>query len=72
MKNITLSADEELIEAARNEAREKHTTLNQMFRGWLEEIAKQRDRERNVDELMQRLSYVRSGGPFTREDMNER
>ena len=35
MKNITLSADERLIEAARERARSEHTTLNEQFRRWL-------------------------------------
>jgi len=39
MKPITLSADEQLIEAARERARREHTTLNAAFRGWLSEYA---------------------------------
>ena len=35
MKNITLSAPEPLIEAARQRAQEEHTTLNAEFRTWL-------------------------------------
>ncbi|MDZ7728611.1 MAG: hypothetical protein U5Q44_10705 [Dehalococcoidia bacterium] len=35
MKNITLSADENLIEAARERARRENTTLNEQFRRWL-------------------------------------
>ena len=35
MKNITLSADENLIEAARQRAVSEHTTLNEQFRLWL-------------------------------------
>jgi predicted nucleic acid-binding protein len=37
MKNITLSADESLIEAARERARADQTTLNKAFRVWLTE-----------------------------------
>lgn len=37
MKNVTLSAEEELIEQARQIARAKHTTLNQAFRDWLKD-----------------------------------
>ena len=36
MKNITLSADAELIEKARKRAATEHTTLNAQFRIWLE------------------------------------
>ena len=35
MKNITLSADETLIERARQRAVVEHTTLNELFRAWL-------------------------------------
>jgi hypothetical protein len=34
MKNITLSADEQLIEQARLLAKSQHKTLNAMFREW--------------------------------------
>ena len=36
MKNITLSASEKLIEAARNKALKGNSTLNAEFRNWLE------------------------------------
>ncbi len=32
MKNVTLSADEHLIESARERARAEHTTLAEQFR----------------------------------------
>ncbi len=41
MKNITLSADESLIEQARLVARTQHKTLNAAFREWLEQYAAQ-------------------------------
>ncbi len=72
MKNITLSADEELIEQARATARAQRTTLNQLFRNWLGELAGRREREQQLASLMLRLDYVASGGPFNREEMNER
>ena len=72
MKNITLSAEESLIEQARVAARAQKTTLNQLFRQWLGELAGKQERERQLTILMNRLDYVRSGGPFSREEMNER
>ena len=39
MKNITFSADEHLIEAARRRASSENTTLNEQFRLWLESYA---------------------------------
>jgi len=73
MKNITLSADEDLIEQARTVARARRTTLNAAFREWLVQYTSQRNRARDFDALMRRLKYVNSGGRrFTRDEMNER
>lgn len=72
MKNITLSADERLIELAREEARARKTTLNNLFREWLEEIARRDDRRKQAEDLLLRMSAFDSGGPFSREVMNER
>ena len=67
MKNITLSAEEGLIEQARATARAQQTTLNQLFRNWLGELAGRQERDQRLAALMTRLDYVQSGGPFTRE-----
>lgn len=72
MKNITLSADPKLIELAREEARSRKTTLNALFRDWLEEISRGDERRKKAAELIARMSKYDSGGPFTREQMNER
>jgi hypothetical protein len=72
MKNITLSADEHLIEQARQVARSKHKTLNQEFRDWLQTYIRPTNPTEDFDELMKRVSYVRIGRKFTREEMNER
>jgi hypothetical protein len=72
VKNITLSADENLIEQARLVARAQHKTLNAAFREWLEQYAAQAGGGAAVDALMRRLRHVRSSGPYTRDEMNER
>ncbi len=74
MKNITLSAEEGLIEAARERARAEHTTLNEQFRRWLKDYAR---REQQAEEAMtvvrELRGKVRTGGrKFTRDEMNER
>ena len=53
MMNITLSADESLIELARETARERKTTLNQLFRNWLVELAGRRERDERLAALVQ-------------------
>ena len=73
MKKITLSADEDLIEAARCRAAVEGTTLNAQFRLWLADYVG-RERQASLaaavmDELRERM---RVGRKLTREEMNER
>lgn len=72
VKNITLSADERLIELAREEARVRKTTLNSLFREWLEEIARRDEKRKLAEDLLRRMSEFDSGGSFSREELNER
>lgn len=71
LKNITLSADERLIEKARVKAQQQRSSLNVEFRAWLERYVKSEDGT-DLNALMKRLAYVKAGGPFTREELNER
>ncbi len=74
MKNITLSADEDLIEAARHRAAIEHTTLNEQFRRWLADyVGRRRQAEAaaaTIEALRQQL--FTGGRRFTRDEMNER
>lgn len=72
VKNITLSADENLIEQARQTAAEQHTTLNAAFREWLEQYSGRKRRLRELEDFFKRTSYVVAGRKFTRDEMNER
>ncbi len=72
MKNITLSADESLIEQARNVAKLQRKTLNAAFREWLAEFTRQAGSVQEFDSLMKRLKHVKAGRRFTRDEMNER
>jgi hypothetical protein len=72
VKNVTLSADDRSLQRARELARRRSTTLNQMFRDWLAELTADRGRKDRFDALMKRLAHARSGGPFTRDEMNAR
>ena len=74
MKNITLSADESLIEAARRRAAAEGTTLEALFRRWLAEYV---GRERQADAAVAAIHDLRedianAGRTFTRDEMNER
>ena len=72
MKNITLSADPDLIEHARAVARSQRKTLNAVFREWLLQFTAQSGNGPEVDALMKRLRHVQPGRQFSREEMNER
>jgi hypothetical protein len=73
MKNITFSADEQLIEAARERARTEHTTLNEKFRQWLADYTQSQACMHRYDEVMATLrGRLHVGRKLTREQMNER
>jgi hypothetical protein len=72
MKNITLSADEQLIEQARLLAQSQHKTLNAMFREWLQQLTSQSGTTQEYDALMKRLKHVQAGRRFSRDEMNDR
>ena len=72
VKNITLSADADLIEKARQVAKSEHKTLNAAFREWLESYARRKGDVGAHDALMKRLKHIDAGGPYTRDEMNER
>lgn len=73
MKNITLSADEKLIEEARKQAVASGKTLNQEFREWLQiKTTSPQKRVADFRTLLKQTSYVRVGRKFTREEMNQR
>ena len=70
MKNITLSASDQLIKRTRSKAQSEHTTLNNIFREWLERYA---GSDQDVfNEVMNKMKYAKSSGAFTRDEMNER
>ena len=73
MKNITLSADEVLIEAARERAASEKTTLNEQFRRWLADYAQARGRMQRYEAAMEGLrGKLKVGRNFSRDEMNER
>jgi hypothetical protein len=72
MKNVTLSADEALIEGARRRAESENTTLNNLFREWLARYAGEpRLTAEDVRKAVADVSGFRAGRRFTREERNE-
>ena len=72
MKNITFSANEALIDQARRQAAAQNTTLNELFRAWLEQYVAQPAAAYQYEALMDQLANVRAGQHYTREELNER
>ena len=73
MKNITLSADDALIEAARQRAASERKTLNEQFRRWLADyVGRQRQAAEAVQVLRELQGRLHVGRRLTREEMNER
>ncbi|NER21949.1 MAG: hypothetical protein F6J86_29510 [Symploca sp. SIO1B1] len=72
LKNITLSADQQLIELARDKAKKENSTLNAQFRAWLERYVSTDRKLIDYDALMDQLAYAQPGKKFYRDEMNER
>ena len=72
MKNITLSAEESLIEQARKTAADQNTTLNAAFREWLQQYSGRQRWLQEYDALMERTKYFKVDRKYTRDEMNER
>ena len=75
MRNVTLSAADQLIDQARDKARAKGLTLNDEFRKWLATYIEANDGQSAVNRfrsVMQALPNVDAGRSFSRDEMNER
>lgn len=72
VKNVTFSADEDLIEQARSIAKSQRKSLNDLFREWLLQLTARNGNASEVKSLMRRLRHVNAGRRFSREEMNER
>ena len=72
MRNITLSADDHLIDRARVLASQQNRTLNDAFREWLRQFTGVSNAAGEYRELMRSLESVNAGRHFTREELNAR
>jgi hypothetical protein len=72
MKKITFRVDAHLIARARLLAKAQRKTLNELFREWLEQYARESGNVQEFDALMNRLRHVDAGRRFGRNEMNER
>ena len=72
LKSITLSAEDLLIQKARDKARKEKKTLNALFREWLDGYIHNKTLENRYEQFMDRTGYVNPGKKFTREELNAR
>lgn len=75
LRNVTLTADETLIQRARERAKSEGTTLNESFRKWLADYARPAFNEAQFEATMEAIRNEFAGKPFrkyTRDEMNER
>ena len=75
IRNITLSASDQLIDQARDKARAQGVTLNNEFRKWLANYVQAGDGQSAVNRfrsVMQALPQADAGRSFTRDEMNKR
>ena len=77
MKNITLSVDENELEAVRLYAAERHTTVNALVREYLGQLARQRTVVQAAKARLRQLSQQSFAalGPdyrFDRDELHER
>jgi hypothetical protein len=72
MKNITLSADEDLIERARSIARGQRRTPNAAFQEWLVQFTQSAGDAQGYDGLMSAKLHIDAGRRFDRDELNER
>lgn len=76
MKNITLSVDEKVLSAVRQHAAAHSTSVNQLVRDYLGEIAQRQSRARKARRRLRALSNRSAAkigrASWTREELHER
>ena len=72
MIKITFEADESDVKLAEESSIRQNTTLNELFKRWLRELAEGQTRAQEFRALMETLRHVNAGRKFTRDEMNKR
>ena len=72
LKNVTFSAEKDLIDKAREKAQSEKTTLNVVFRRWLKQYTGKKNVNNEIDMVMESVDYAKSGKKFSRDEFNER
>ena len=72
LRNITLSAELQLLRRAREKAMKEKRSLNYLFREWLSHYVTQGKTIHQYHDLMKKLNYANPGRKFLRDELNER
>ena len=72
IRNITLSAEEDALQKARDKASSEGKSLNVKFREWLKRYINPQDYSKSYEKLMNSLKHVNPGQKFSRDEANER
>lgn len=72
VQSVTLTAEDSLIECAREVARRENKTLEAACHDWLVWYASRNVTREEIEGLYERLKHVKAGRKFTRDEMNER
>ena len=72
LKNVTMSAEEFLIQKARQKALKEKMSLNDPFRQWLLKYTTTGESVNDYKKIMKRLEHVNAGRTFNRDEANER
>jgi hypothetical protein len=72
METITVTADRATIEDARRAAEAENRTLDEVVGELLAKYAAGAERVRRFDAVLDQMKGIKTGGPFSREEMNER
>ena len=76
LRNITLNADDNVIDTARDLMKAEGTSLNEQFKLWLDAYIAEHRRKQQVEAALATLDAMagklKVGRKLTREEMNER
>jgi len=76
MKNITLSVEEEVLQAVRRYANERNSSINRLVRDYLRQIAEREDRAAKARQKLRELSDASTARvgerTWSRDDLHAR
>jgi hypothetical protein len=72
LKNITMSAEEFLVQKARQKALKEKMSLNDLFRQWLLKYTTSNQSAQDYKKIMKQMKHVDAGRKFNRDEANER